>query len=147
MDKSYRSLIKAVTWRITGSLDTFILTFVITSKFEIALSISFFELFTKIFLFWAHERVWNIIGWGKSDKNKSSEFIELNFYGGIDDIDKKNVHPIKISIRKSVIDSVTPYKHNNVPGLIIGHSANTFWASLCTKDMSYEDLMKELENE
>jgi len=147
MDKSYRSLIKAVTWRITGSLDTFILTFVITGKFEIALSISFFELFTKIFLFWAHERVWNIIGWGKSDKNKSSEFIELNFYRSIHHIDKEDERPTKISIRKSVIDSVTPYKSNNVPGLIIGHSANTFGEQFFIKDMSYEDFMKELENE
>jgi hypothetical protein len=84
---------------------------------------------------------------GKSDKNKSSEFIELNFYRNIDDIDKKDERPTKISIRKSVIDSVTPYKSNNVSGLIIGHSANTFGEQFFIKDMSYEDLMKELEHE
>jgi Predicted membrane protein (DUF2061) len=33
-DKHYRSLIKAVSWRITGSIDTLIITFIITGKLK-----------------------------------------------------------------------------------------------------------------
>jgi len=60
-----RSLVKALTWRLTGTIDTFLLSFIITRKLTIALSISGAELFTKVFLYYAHERVWNKINWGR----------------------------------------------------------------------------------
>jgi len=65
MDKSYRSFVKAITWRITGSIDTFFLTFIVTNKFDFALSISFLEVFTKTLLFWVHERIWDRVRWGR----------------------------------------------------------------------------------
>ncbi|NDD55915.1 DUF2061 domain-containing protein [bacterium] len=51
-------MLKAVTWRITGSLDTFILSWIITGEAKMAASIAFVELFSKIILYWIHERVW-----------------------------------------------------------------------------------------
>ena len=64
-DTSIRSLIKAVSWRITGTVDTFIISWIITGEILLASSIAFTEILTKIFLFWLHERVWNRISWGK----------------------------------------------------------------------------------
>jgi uncharacterized membrane protein len=66
--KHSRSLAKAITWRITGTLDTFLLTLLITGKLSFALSISATELFTKIFLYYGHERVWERISWGKKEE-------------------------------------------------------------------------------
>jgi uncharacterized membrane protein len=60
-DSHYKSLLKAVTWRITGSLDTFALSWIITGHANLAFSIAFVELFTKIALYWLHERVWQKI--------------------------------------------------------------------------------------
>jgi hypothetical protein len=60
-----RSFIKAVTWRLTGTLDTFILSYIITGKTKLALTISGMEIFTKIFLYYLHERVWNHVQWGR----------------------------------------------------------------------------------
>lgn len=60
-----RSFIKAVTWRTTGTIDTFILSYLITGKAKVALTISGMEIFTKIFLYYVHERVWNKIKWGR----------------------------------------------------------------------------------
>jgi uncharacterized membrane protein len=60
-----RSFIKAITWRLTGTIDTFVLTFIITKKLKFALAISTTEVFTKIFLYYVHERVWNKIKWGR----------------------------------------------------------------------------------
>ena len=57
-DSHYKSLFKAVTWRITGSLDTFALSWIITGQVNLAFSIAFVELFTKIALYWLHERIW-----------------------------------------------------------------------------------------
>ena len=58
MDSHYKSLLKAVTWRITGSLDTFVLSWIVTSQVNLAFSIAFIELFSKIALYWLHERIW-----------------------------------------------------------------------------------------
>jgi len=60
-----RSLIKALSWRITGSVDTFLLSLLITGQIKYAASISFTEVVTKVFLYYIHERVWGKIVWGK----------------------------------------------------------------------------------
>jgi len=63
-----RSLTKAVTWRVTGTIDTFIVSWLLTGEPKVALSIAGIEFFTKIFLYYSHERVWNKISWGKNDR-------------------------------------------------------------------------------
>ena len=65
-EKRYRGIIKAISWRIIGTFDTFFISFLITGKFKLALSISFFEVFTKITLFYVHERMWNRINIGRT---------------------------------------------------------------------------------
>lgn len=60
-----RSFVKAVTWRTTGTIDTFILSYLITGKAKLALAISGMEIFTKIFLYYVHERIWNRVKWGR----------------------------------------------------------------------------------
>ncbi len=64
-DANYRSLAKAVSWRITGSIDTFILSWLITGNIVVAGTISAVEVFTKILLFYAHERIWGLVKWGR----------------------------------------------------------------------------------
>jgi len=63
-----RSVIKAFTWRLTGTLDTMIISFLITGRLKWAISIGFVELFTKTVLYYLHERVWNRITLGKKFK-------------------------------------------------------------------------------
>ena len=62
-----RSLVKAITWRITGSLDTFILSWIITGQPIIAMAITAVEFCTKVFLYWLHERIWLKVEWGKDN--------------------------------------------------------------------------------
>jgi sulfate adenylyltransferase large subunit len=59
-----RSIAKAVSWRATGSLDTFIVSFVITGNTLIAGSIAATEIATKILLYYFHERGWALVPWG-----------------------------------------------------------------------------------
>jgi uncharacterized membrane protein len=59
-----RSLAKAVSWRITGTLDTFVISAIVTGKLTLAGSIAATELLTKILLYYFHERVWATIPWG-----------------------------------------------------------------------------------
>ena len=66
-DTAVRSLAKAVSWRVTGTVDTFIISWLITGQVLLASGIAFTEIVTKICLFWAHERVWNRIRWGRNE--------------------------------------------------------------------------------
>jgi uncharacterized membrane protein len=59
-----RSLAKAVSWRMTGTIDTFVISFIITGRVTLAGSIAGTELLTKILLYYLHERVWSRISWG-----------------------------------------------------------------------------------
>ena len=60
-----RSFLKSVSWRIIGTLDTIIISYVITGKIAFALSIGAIELVTKMILYVVHERLWNKVNWGK----------------------------------------------------------------------------------
>jgi uncharacterized membrane protein len=64
-ETSVRSLAKAISWRVTGTIDTFLISWIITGQILLASGIALTEIITKIFLFWIHERVWNKINWGK----------------------------------------------------------------------------------
>ena len=66
-EKHKRSITKALTWRVTGTLDTFILSYLITRQLKFAVAISATELVTKIILYYFHERVWDKVKWGRSD--------------------------------------------------------------------------------
>ncbi len=68
-----RSFFKAVSWRILGSVDTFIISYFITGKLVFAASIASVETFTKIALFYGHERVWAAVPWGRADKAPVAE--------------------------------------------------------------------------
>ena len=64
-DTNKRSLAKAISWRLTGTADTFIISWLITGQIALAGGIALTEVVTKIALFWLHERAWNKIQWGK----------------------------------------------------------------------------------
>jgi uncharacterized membrane protein len=60
-----RSLIKSMSWRIIGTLDTILISYFITGELSFALSIGGIELVTKMMLYVVHERLWNRVNWGK----------------------------------------------------------------------------------
>jgi uncharacterized membrane protein len=62
-----RSLIKAVSWRVVGSMDTFGLSFLVTGSARAAASIASIEALTKIALYYGHERLWRRVAWGRLD--------------------------------------------------------------------------------
>ncbi|WP_394730167.1 DUF2061 domain-containing protein [Altererythrobacter sp. GH1-8] len=59
-----RSFAKAVSWRILGSLDTFLLSWLFTSSVKAAGAIAVTEVLTKMVLYYFHERAWANIAWG-----------------------------------------------------------------------------------
>lgn len=64
-EKASRSIAKTVSWRTVGTLDTIIISYFITGDLTMAASIGSIELFTKMGLYYFHERAWNKISFGK----------------------------------------------------------------------------------
>lgn len=65
MEHRYRSIVKAISWRATGSMDTFVVSYLVTGKVGVALSIGGIEVFTKMILYYFHERLWNRLNFGR----------------------------------------------------------------------------------
>ena len=59
------SLTKTCTWRVLASLDTFLLSWLITGNVKMGMGIASLEVLTKMFLYYAHERTWNVVPWAK----------------------------------------------------------------------------------
>ena len=65
-DTKIRSVIKTITWRITGSFSTFVISYLISGNFAIAGSIALVQVTANTILYYLHERVWARIKWGKN---------------------------------------------------------------------------------
>ncbi len=63
--KIKRSVAKSITWRIIGTLDTVLISWIVTGQMILAISIGSIELVTKMMLYFLHERVWEYIPWGQ----------------------------------------------------------------------------------
>ncbi len=90
-ERHFRSAIKAVSWRITGTIDTILISFLVTQEWKFAISIGFSEFLTKFVLFYFHERFWHtfkIIGKRGNDHVLKSAFksISWRIVGTIDTI-------------------------------------------------------------
>ena len=59
MKVSYkRHIAKTITWRIVGTIDTILLSWLITGNLAVGLTIGGVEVMTKMILYFAHERIW-----------------------------------------------------------------------------------------
>lgn len=54
----HRHLLKTITWRLIGTLDTMVVAWVISGDPLLGLSIGGVEVFTKMVLYYIHERIW-----------------------------------------------------------------------------------------
>jgi uncharacterized membrane protein len=64
-ENATRSIVKAISWRMVGTIDTIVISFFITGEIKMALSIGMVEVITKMVLYFFHERIWNLVKWGK----------------------------------------------------------------------------------
>lgn len=63
-EKPYRSIVKTISWRALGTLDTVIISYLITGSLGMAASIGAVELVTKMVLYYYHERAWSKSSFG-----------------------------------------------------------------------------------
>ena len=68
-----RSIAKAISWRLLGSIDTFLLSLFFTHSAKAAGAIASTEVITKIVLYYFHERAWAFFGWGHKAPHSAEE--------------------------------------------------------------------------
>lgn len=60
----FRSLIKAVTYRITGTLTTGLIVFAVSGDMTLAFAVGFVEPVAKVVIYYLHERAWQLVPHG-----------------------------------------------------------------------------------
>ena len=64
MEQKRRSLLRVISWRITATVTTMIISWLITNQIDLAIKIGFIEVFAKIALQYIHERIWMKVKFG-----------------------------------------------------------------------------------
>ena len=66
-----RHFAKTISWRIIGTIDTIVLSGIITGSWETGLAIGGVEVITKMVLYFLHERAWyKLSSYGVKKVNK-----------------------------------------------------------------------------
>lgn len=58
-DSRLKSLLKTISWRVVGTIDTITISFIITGEVKSAISIGSIEVVSKMILYYFHERAWS----------------------------------------------------------------------------------------
>ncbi|WP_347840088.1 DUF2061 domain-containing protein [uncultured Draconibacterium sp.] len=64
-ERKRRSIVKTISWRAIGTIDTIIISWIVVGNLNFAVTIGGVELFTKMLLYFFHERAWNKINFGR----------------------------------------------------------------------------------
>lgn len=60
-----RSVLKALSWRVTGTIATTLLVYVFTRRFALSLAVGGLEFVSKVGIYWLHERLWDRLPIGR----------------------------------------------------------------------------------
>ena len=126
-DKSYkRHIAKTITWRLIATVDTILLSWLITGNPLTGLKIGIAEVFTKMILYFFHERVWFKINLSKdgkvleSRKRHISKTITWRLIGTLDTmiiawvISGNPLTGLKIGIAEVLTKMIIYYLHERV---------------------------------
>ncbi|WP_373073616.1 adenylyl-sulfate kinase [Sulfurimonas sp.] len=76
-DTNKRSIVKGISWRIFATTTTVIIVYIFFGRLDLAIAAGVLETVAKVGLYWAHERAWVKIRWGR----KKIEPFNLWFTG------------------------------------------------------------------
>jgi len=70
-----RHILKTITWRAVGTIDTILLGWLLTGDLKMGFSIGGVEVITKMFLYYLHERVWYKIDFGVEREKNNKDLL------------------------------------------------------------------------
>lgn len=73
-DSRRRHILKTITWRVLGTFDTIILSWIISGNPWTGLKIGFAEVITKMILYYYHERAWYKINYGLDVRKRAKKW-------------------------------------------------------------------------
>lgn len=76
-DSRRRHLLKTFTWRFIGTLDTIVLSWIISGDPFIGLQIGAIEIITKMVLYYLHERSWYAINYGLDKRLRAKKWKRI----------------------------------------------------------------------
>ncbi|MEA2048187.1 MAG: adenylyl-sulfate kinase [Campylobacterota bacterium] len=76
-ESNQRSIVKGISWRIVATSTTILIVYFFFDRLDLAIAAGLIETVLKVGLYWAHERAWFKIRWGK----KKIEPFNLWFTG------------------------------------------------------------------
>ena len=121
-----RHIAKTITWRLVGTIDTIILSWIISGNPMIGLKIGMAEMLTKMLLYYLHERAWfkiNLTKEGKvleSKKRHLAKTVTWRFIGTIDTmllawfISGNPLTGLKIGFAEVITKMILYYFHERV---------------------------------
>ena len=72
-----RSIVKGISWRVVATTTTIIIVYLFFGRLDLAIAAGMIETVLKVGLYWAHERAWFKVKWGR----KQIEPFNLWFTG------------------------------------------------------------------
>jgi len=64
VEKHYRSVVKAISWRAIATFTTMFLVFFFTGDLVLMVEVGFLEVILKMLFYYLHERAWGKMSWG-----------------------------------------------------------------------------------
>ncbi len=120
-DKSRkRHIAKAITWRFIGTLDTILLSWIISGNLYLGFKIGIFEVITKMVLYYIHERIWYRLNIHNSNRRHILKTFSWRLIGSLDTfilawlILSNPVAGMKISIAEVVTKMILYYGHERI---------------------------------
>lgn len=65
MESNARSIAKAISYRVLGSLSTALIVFVFSGSVKVSVGVGALDVVLKMALYYLHERLWNYISYGR----------------------------------------------------------------------------------
>jgi uncharacterized membrane protein len=115
-----RHFSKSISWRVVGTIDTIVVSFVITGEPLLGLKIGISEVITKLLLYYVHERIWFRIKFTNSKLRHLVKSISYRFFGSVDTfllawfISGNSVSGMKIGLTEVVTKIILYYIHEEV---------------------------------
>ena len=76
-DSNKRHIIKTISWRGVGTLDSVLFGWIITGNPLTGLKIGGAETVTKMLLYFGHEKLWYKINYGLDKRNRAKRIMKL----------------------------------------------------------------------
>lgn len=65
METPKRSIAKTISWRAVATIITGVVTYFLTGRLDFAVTVGLADTLVKFFIYYAHERMWTRISYGK----------------------------------------------------------------------------------